>query len=490
MPSFRLRKSGGGSTLRGGDTLRGPDAKYFTASGASTSSGSVVFSRSAPYFSASGLSLSDGSVVFKRIRVASFSGGSVSSGSVVFERVYTYITPVEVDSTMTASIRQATPTTPDPDSQFLRLDGTVAALVRSLVDLELPVPIGVGAIVLQGTLRLYKAEAWPSGSHSVTVEAIADTWEGSTATWSTQPTVRTPPVVVSVAGSGDAGDVIEINVTDLLAAAVAADDASGERWYGLRISIATAGEKRLFSALAAPDLRPRLVAEYSLPPEAPQDLLPNAARAVSEVKPELVSRFVDQDAEDVLAFLQVQIDDSDTFDTVAPAALLYDSGKVSHDRSRFDLAAPPSGAPATPTLPLNTDLWWREKVWDNHGVESPWSAAAKFRVTAKGTLVLDSPSGSVVSSPTPAISWTFAAQAYREVEISRLEAGAWVTHWLLPKHESTSTAVAVPNDYRLAEDETYLIAVRGWDTVDREDMAGDRSFLEVTRQVTLAPLSV
>lgn len=461
----------------------GADNNY-AAAGASTSSGSVVFTIVSLNFTATGTGTSSGSVVFKAIRVSTFAGGSVSSGSIVFVAIYDFTTLTEVLASMSASIREASPDTPDPESTYLRLDGTASVVVRSLIGIDRRVPIGVGAQVLRANLVLYKGAAW-TDSGTVTAQPLDGAWEAASVTWNTQPAVRAETASASVSTGGADGDEVSIDITELIQASIAEDDAAGVRWYGLRLVTDATGEQLFHSAHSSPSLRPRMEIEWSIPPAAPLDLLPNGGRAISETKPEFVFRFFDEDAEDTLSAIQVQIDTEDTFETPD-----YDSGQLSHSLPRFDLNAPPTGAPATPTLLAATTYYWRAKVWDNHGQESDWSEGASFVYVAKGTLTLDSPATSSVSSPTPTISWTASAQTSYEVEVERRVGSVWEEHWTVARTVGATTEVTLPDAYRLQENEDYRVTVRVWDATDREDLSGDRAFLEDSQEITLDPVSI
>ncbi len=444
----------------------GEETRDFAATGTSISAGTVALVTDPSQFSASGLDL--------------------STGSVTFQAFYIYVTTTEVPSPMSASVREATPTTSDLAGEYIRLSATAGAAVRGLLDVERRVPLGAGATVLRADLTLYKAASWPTGTHTISVQALASPWEPTSVTWNTQPAVRGSAVTQIIPAGGVAGDRIEVNITALIAASVAEDDAAASRWYGVRITVDTTGEKLLYSSFASPDYRPKLKLEWSLPPNAPEDLLPNGGRHVSETKPELVARHSDPDVEDTLSAVRVLIDDASDF-----ATPIYDSGFVNHNQARFDLNAPPAGAPATPTLLTATTYYWAMETRDNHGIISPRSETASFQVTPKGTLTLGSP-GASVTSPTPTISWTLtgATQSQVEVEVERRVGGVFETHWLLAKHVSSATSVVVPDDKRLVEGETYRVSVRVWDTVTREDLAGDRAFVEAAQETTLAALSV
>lgn len=462
--------------------LGGAGFVLFAATGLAQSTGEVTFSVPGR-FAAEGNSQSFGEVTFLRVHALSASGASQSFGEVTWEAFYRFVTLTEVLAGMSTSLREATPTQPDPQSLLARLDGTAANRVRVLLDVERRVPIGVGAQVLKALLLIYPSEVW-TGAHTITVEAIDDPWDAASATWNTQPAVRAGAITKAV-NAPAADQPISIDITSLVAASVAADDATATRWYGLRLSIDTAGERRFHSAIATPDFRPRMQVEWSEPPNPPEDLLPNSGRYVSKTKPELVGRHFDPDSEDTLSGIHVQIDDADTFEVV-----LYDSGELDASTARFDLAAPPTGAPATPNLPVDIDLWHRMRTRDNHGVWSEWSSPARFRVHAKGVLTLTG-AMAVEPSPTPTTRWNFTGtQVQIEFEIEKRIGGVWESHYLVPKHVGVEVENTVPNDFRLAEGISYRRAVRVWDNFLREDMAGDRAFVEVTQEFTLAPVTV
>lgn len=60
------------------------------------------------------------------------------------------------------------------------------------------------------------------------------------------------------------------------------------------------------------------------------------------------------------------------------------------------------------------DIWWRVKVRDTDNVWSDWSATQIFRTSDLPTVTITNPAtGGVVTTPTPTLSWTFAASGGR-----------------------------------------------------------------------------
>ena len=394
---------------------------------------------------------------------------------------YEFVTPREVASSMSATIRSATPTTPDARSEVMRLDGST---VRALLHVNHDIPIGIGAQVLRADLVMYKADAWASGTHLVTASPADEEWNADSVTWDTQPDVR-DGYTAAVAGSGAAGDEVVVDVTNPLKDALTLAETSGTPWHGFRLSVDTTGEKKLYSAFAPPNLRPFLRIETSLPPLAPYDLQPNAGRAVSETKPELIARYADPDPSDTVSAIQVRVSTDDTFATTH-----YDSGKTALTLTRFDTDDLPAGAPSFTALTSGTIYYWQMKPWDNHGLEGAWSEVASFTVVAKGALTLTSPGSGSVDSPVPTISWTFADQEQAEVDLEKKVGGIWTDHWLIPRHVTAETSFTVPDAYALQEGVLYRVVVRGWDDVAREDMPGDRAFSEDSQEFVLIGISV
>jgi hypothetical protein len=446
----------------------------FAASATTTSSGSIEFTIPG-IFAATGTVSSSGSITLSRNFSITFEGTSTSSGSVSFITVYRFATPLEVDSHMSATVREASPTTPDPQTLLVTLDGSAGARQYGLLGVEHGIEPGQGVEVLRADLILTLAEDMPTGSYTFTVETVGESWDAATITWASQPDVSGS---ATAADSGRAaGDEITINITPLVTQAVATEAAAGTEWYGLRVSVSGSEEIVLYGAFSTA-YQPKIRSEVSRPPVAPFNLQPSEL-AVSETKPELRWDFRDLDAEDVLSEIYVQVDTSDDFETP-----LYDSGWVASTIPRFDLASPPSGAPATPTLSTGTTYYWQARHRDNHGVESEFSTVTSFTVVTKGTLTADP----VPEVPTPTFSWslTGATQVAYYLAVEESIGGIWTTVWESPWQLSTAEEVTLPDDYVLQEGRNYRRVLRVTDNVERADLPGDRAYYEDIEQFQVA----
>lgn len=379
-------------------------------------------------------------------------------------------------ASQSASISEASTSLTDPGSQVLRLSGTASANWRALLDVEIPVPQGEEADVISATLYLTKSSAW-SAAADVTIQRTDALWDSATGTWANQPGVRAGSIVHTVPTGGAAGDEIAITVTTLIDAAFTDEDLNDIGYYGLRLSISATGERNFYSAFAAEQAyRPRLEVHYNVPPGEATDLSPSGGLAVSSTAPELFFHPDDDDAEDTISAVRLQIK-SGSSDFTTPT---YDSGWLSHTEPSFNLASPPTGAPAVPTISAGTNWYWRIAYRDNHAGEADFSDAALFVRVAKGVLTLTAPTA--IDSPVPVLthSLTVETQDEVEVEVERLEDGVWQEHYFLPRHVSVATSHQIPDDYRLEEGYTYRLTKRVWTTVARDDLPGDREFHEVS----------
>lgn len=446
--------------------------------GNSASSGSITFRVPIHYVSFTGNGSSSGTVVFDVIDIfpMAFTGNSSSSGSVTFLVVYIFITPEETEAHMSASLRQATPSTPDPSSLFVRVDGSGGAVVKALLGVEHGIEAGNGTEVIHGDLILTLAEAMPAGTYIFTVKAIDAAWDASLVTYNTAPAVRATTGTTTESGLV-AGDEITIDITTILDESVSLEGTTGQQWFGLELTV-NGSEEIVFYGAQSIQYRPRIKKEVSRPPEAPFNLRPTSGLHVSELKPYFAWDFRDLDGEDTLSMIQFQLDTTDDFETPS-----YDSGEVASTTSFFDSNSPPTGSAAFANLTSTNSYYWRARHADSHGVWSEWSDPQLFTVTTKGTFTAD-PTPTV---PTPTISWSLSVtqQAYY-VLIERYEGGAWVTHWEQPWTTGTTSEVTLPATHVLQEGVSYRRTVRVTDTTDRASTPGDPAYYESVEEFEVA----
>lgn len=205
----------------------------------------------------------------------------------------------------------------------------------------------LGSIIVSATLRVWlSGTTWTSGGpHDITVRRVEESWKESQLTYSNSPGVSAVEATASGIATGD-GTSVDINVTTLMSNVM-----SGSPWFGMRLSTTTGTVQRnIYSSEATnPDFRPLLLVEWSSLPDAPVDVSPSGAKAVSLQKPVLTWNFMDADG-DAQSALQVQIEDNGTVQAdgsfVSPE---YDSGWVASTLEEFDLSLAGTGG-ALPTF--------------------------------------------------------------------------------------------------------------------------------------------
>lgn len=335
-------------------------------------------------------------------------------------------------------------------------------------------PFPVGVTVLSATLRLHLAEAW-GGAQALTAERIVEPWKAKRVNWNNRPDVdATNAGSVNVSGLA-AGDEVEIDLTDLLG-----DVSAGGEWYGVRLTIDADNNRALASSdhpTAA--LRPVLEVEWSEAPDAPTNLAPSGGRVVADTKPLLTWQFIDQAGSTGQASSQVQVSTSPDFSSPA-----YDSGKVANTLSSWDLAATAFSA-----LSDGNVRYWRVRVWDTTDLASEWSEAQSFERQSHGSLSITNPDtapDNFVEETTPPITWSFSGRTQEvfEAVLFRVGAGGSLTELARQaKVVSTEVEWAVPAGI-LRTGDTYRVRLRVYDTLDRQAMAGDPDYVELTRDFT------
>jgi hypothetical protein len=208
---------------------------------------------------------------------------------------------------------------------------------------------------------------------------------------------------------------------------------------------------------------------------------------VSVAKPILKGQYNDVSGSVALIGLQVQINSSDSW--AIPA---YDSGMVPWSVPEFDLANPPSPAPAYAGLADGQNVYWRIRFQDGAGLWSPWSAAAIFGRDTKGVLTVNNPPSGTpkVEDATPPIAWTFTGetQSAYQIQIKHKVNNVEIVDWDTKKITGVVTSLTVPvGAINEPTNTTYTVTVRIWDTKQRENTPGDPPYVEVVRDFTFIP---
>jgi hypothetical protein len=336
-------------------------------------------------------------------------------------------------------------------------------------------PFPRGANVFSATLRLTLAGAW-GGTNGLVVRRITQPWAEDKVRWNAQPDVSDESITQTITNGTDLQEV-EINLTTMMTSV-----SRGAAWYGFRLALNQNVLRKLYSGEAnTVSRRPQLSIEWGQAPSPPSKLSPSAGQAVSETKPVLDWKFIDNRGDTTQAYSQVQIHSSNSW-----SAPLYDSGKVANSRSEWD-----TSATAWTGVAAGQTRWWRVRVWDGTNLVSNWSDPAKFTRAAKPTLTLVNPPAApnnTVEDTTPPIDWTLSvAQERAEVVLWRLGAGGKVAETLKAWRDiGSETEVQVPNvkGKRLKRGQIYRVRVRSWDGVDRAVTPGDPDYLQVQRDFT------
>lgn len=343
---------------------------------------------------------------------------------------------VIVEASQATSVRQATPDTPYPDPEVLVVDGTGAAVIHALIDLDLIPPVGEDAEVVGAFLQLYRAEAHPAGDKSVTVAPLDDDFDQETATYNNAPATRTPSSTdPAVPGGGQAGDLDELDITAAYSESVGADNAEASRWYGVKVTTTYVGALRWYSMFADPDLVPKIRLVYSVPAEAPSELFPADGTHVGEAKPYIGAHYNGNDQTEEMAAFQVEVASDDTFD----GTVVFDSTERAGAAPELDLA----GEVGFTAMTSAQTLYHRWRTKNVHGAWSPWSEPAEFTYTPKLTVTVTDPDVAPAADPT----FTRATVAYKR-DGTQVASGA-------PRFEAGQVGAAV-----MVEEGTTNLALR------------------------------
>lgn len=355
---------------------------------------------------------------------------------------------------------------------------------RALIFFKPPNPLE--SVVLFAKLHVHLKGGW-SGSQTITVDRIIETWNQGHVTWNNQPNQSGLHEVTKTVTDGSDGDEVVIDVSDMIQ-----DVAFGQPYYGLRLSFegSTDVDRDLHSVEApTANARPWLEVKWTPGPSAPTNLSPAGGRAVTAEAPVLSWKFNDSIGEAFQIGANVQVSVSTDF-----SSPIYDASNFDAYPS-WDLAADPD----FPGMSPGDIVYWRVKVVDDSGVSSPWSDVAQFQRQERSVLTLVNPAeapDNFVDELTPPIDWTFTGTATQQhVLLYEVISGhGWTSDELIYRFQNIDgTSVKVPLQGAkwsggkfpgLKTGRLYKVVVRVWDDQDRESTPGDPAYQEVTREFT------
>ncbi|WP_432662451.1 glycine-rich protein [Wukongibacter baidiensis] len=196
-------------------------------------------------------------------------------------------------------------------------------------------------------------------------------------------------------------------------------------------------------------------------PGIPSSLNPKGTNTspaiIATLRPTLSWTFTDSDLEDAQAKYQVNIYKA------SDNSLIKDTGEMSSSIASHKVQAE--------ILQSNTKYYWQIKVWDNNGLDSPFSTSQYFQTTQVPTTIPISPLG-ISENPkgtneTPRLEWHYDdpeshTQAYSQIVIK--DKSNNVVHDT-GKISNINPYYDVP-DAALTPGETYSWAVTVWDSSD------------------------
>lgn len=335
--------------------------------------------------------------------------------------------------------------------------------------LHIGVPDLQGATVHSATLHVFiKGSSWAGANH-IKVDPLDarftehDTWHTYNGDLPSLPTANQGDETLG--GSPADGDRVDIDITDLMSDAAAAD-----AFYGLLISTTATANRPIYSSeTATKKWRPYLTISYSQAPEAPTDLAPAAGASAQD--PILDWEFPDQTE------YQVQLSSDGT-----GGGVVADSDWIVTDETSTDLSGDTSGwlTPWSETMADLDVMYWRVRAKNEVGTASEWSAWVSWTRHVYESLSIDFPAmdGDQVDATTPEIAWTFGGTQKKFQLLLDDEDGIEI-------YDSTriggdDSERSIPARTILVKNETYTLTLRVWDEFTR-DATGEVGFVEETR---------
>lgn len=292
-----------------------------------------------------------------------------------------------------------------------------------------------------------------AGSTTISAQLLAAPFDVTT-TWQGKPGT-TGTVVSQTLSSPPAGTVVTLDVTSLIAGAVAAGS-----FPGLQLSVTAGADVTVSTAVSA-------TVTFTQQLAAPTGLAPNGAVGVS--KP-MLSGFP-ADTKQV----RIQIDASPT----GFGSPDWQSGTQDVAAPQYDLATSsyPGGG-------LAVDQWWIASV-NNGGGWSDYSDPIKFTFIPLPALAITGPNAQFpyVTDPSPTFTWTFSGQVAYRVYVTLVADGDKTVIWDSGRVESTAHSVTMPNG-NLTDRRQYRVWVRCWDGQDRAAVPGAQDYAQSAQVFT------
>jgi hypothetical protein len=365
-------------------------------------------------------------------------------------------------------------------SVALRVRDNSGAEQRTFVGFSLKV-LPSDAVVFEATLRLHLRGTW-SGSSTITARRVTQKWSEKRLTNANAPNTTATNAATAVVASGSGGDVLDIDVTDLVGDAV-----GGANWHGIRLTSSTSGSNAFNSSeVSKHDYRPRLIIIYGVQPDAPSQLNPRGGNAVNASKPKLSWTITGEQSAS-----QVQVHTTDDFTTPD-----YDSDWVVNTEPMWDLDAATS-----PTFSAITDgdeRYWRVRFKDEDGIASDWSLTARFERQTYGAFSVVSPAtdGDPVLETTPTIITDLTGRTQTRIGWRVFKLSPGTTEYVQTQSVNFSNgAVTSDPSFELeagAIDDLlaiYIVYARAWDEFDRGTAVGETSFIQTQRAFVYSPTS-
>lgn len=348
-------------------------------------------------------------------------------------------------------VDQAKPKQGHGNDARIRLNAAGGSQRYAYIFFGLPFPFNAGIIINSATLSLFVAGSGWSGSNTLNVNRVTETWseEGpNKMTWDNFAGAGGVDYSASVSSASD-GDQVDVDVTALIS-----NMADGTfDWHGLFLYVSTSGNKAFYSSNSEdPDHFPLLTIDWDLPTGYTVDMTPSSMRAVDVPAPMLSWRADYKGKHKVI---------------VAKSSVLDEEGKLTDaiyqsrwgDDAQHDL----SNKKSFPGMKEGDTLYWQVALQNRNGTSGPWSPVAAFTYHKPTKVTISSPKATTNDS-TPLIAHSVKGHEQIAVEFLIKKNG----HMLHSsgKAKSSATQYEVPPGV-MGDDGEYEAVVRVWDDVIR-----------------------